>query len=65
MRVLFSRSLAIVPTLFVAIFQNVERLTGMNDTLNALMMMQLPFALLPIITFTASERVMKKFRLSM
>jgi len=29
-----------------------------------LMMMQLPFALLPIITFTSSERIMKEFRLS-
>ncbi|NXE85543.1 NRAM2 protein, partial [Cochlearius cochlearius] len=36
-RVLLTRSIAITPTLFVAIFQDVEHLTGMNDFLNVLM----------------------------
>ncbi|XP_031467833.1 metal transporter Nramp4-like [Phasianus colchicus] len=39
-RVLLTRSIAITPTLFVAIFQDVEHLTGMNDFLNVLMSLQ-------------------------
>lgn len=35
-RVLLTRSIAIMPTLLVAIFQDVEYLTGMNDFLNVL-----------------------------
>lgn len=37
---LLTRSIAITPTLFVAIFQDVEHLTGMNDFLNVLMSLQ-------------------------
>uniref|UniRef100_A0A674CRE6 Solute carrier family 11 member 2 n=1 Tax=Salmo trutta TaxID=8032 RepID=A0A674CRE6_SALTR len=51
-RVLLTRSIAIFPTLLVAIFQDVQHLTGMNDFLNVLQSMQLPFALIPILTFT-------------
>uniref|UniRef100_A0A8C9XEI5 Solute carrier family 11 member 2 n=1 Tax=Sander lucioperca TaxID=283035 RepID=A0A8C9XEI5_SANLU len=39
-RVLLTRSVAIIPTLLVAIFQDVEHLTGMNDFLNVLQSMQ-------------------------
>lgn len=39
-RVLLTRSLAITPTLLVAIFQDIEHLTGMNDFLNVLQSMQ-------------------------
>uniref|UniRef100_A0A3B3RQL7 Solute carrier family 11 member 2 n=1 Tax=Paramormyrops kingsleyae TaxID=1676925 RepID=A0A3B3RQL7_9TELE len=39
-RVLLTRSIAITPTLLVAIFQDVHRLTGMNDFLNVLQSMQ-------------------------
>lgn len=39
-RVLLTRSLAITPTLLVAIFQDVRHLTGMNDFLNVLQSMQ-------------------------
>lgn len=60
-RVLLTRSLAITPTLFVAIFQDVQHLTGMNDLLNALMSLQLPFALLPILTFTSLPSLMQDF----
>ena len=38
-----------------------DRLTEMNDFLNALMSLQLPFALFPLITFTSSRRVMGDF----
>ena len=39
-RVLLTRSIAIFPTLLVAIFQDVQHLTGMNDFLNVLQSMQ-------------------------
>lgn len=39
-RVVLTRSIAVTPTLLVAIFQDVERLTGMNDFLNVLMSLQ-------------------------
>ncbi|RXG60059.1 Protein Malvolio [Armadillidium vulgare] len=36
-------------------------MTGMNDFLNAVMSLQLPFALLPTITFTCSAAIMGDF----
>ncbi|XP_014462407.3 natural resistance-associated macrophage protein 2 isoform X1 [Alligator mississippiensis] len=60
-RVLLTRSIAITPTLLVAIFQDVERLTGMNDFLNVLQSLQLPFALIPVLTFTSLRPVMNDF----
>lgn len=61
-RVLFTRSIAILPTLLVAVFTNTERLTGMNDILNVVQSLQLPFALLPILHFTNSYLIMDTFR---
>uniref|UniRef100_A0A8C9WPV6 Solute carrier family 11 member 2 n=1 Tax=Scleropages formosus TaxID=113540 RepID=A0A8C9WPV6_SCLFO len=60
-RVLLTRSVAIVPTLLVAVFQDVQHLTGMNDFLNVLQSMQLPFALIPILTFTSLPSLMSEF----
>ncbi|XP_030634602.1 natural resistance-associated macrophage protein 2 isoform X2 [Chanos chanos] len=60
-RVLLTRSIAITPTLLVAIFQDVRHLTGMNDFLNVLQSMQLPFALIPILTFTSLTSLMNDF----
>ncbi|XP_038642501.1 natural resistance-associated macrophage protein 2-like [Scyliorhinus canicula] len=60
-RVVFTRSIAITPTLLVAVFQSVDTLTGMNDLLNVLMSLQLPFALIPILTFTSMSSVMHDF----
>ncbi|XP_029690273.1 natural resistance-associated macrophage protein 2 [Takifugu rubripes] len=60
-RVLLTRSLAITPTLLVAIFQDIQHLTGMNDFLNVLQSLQLPFALIPILTFTSLPSVMNEF----
>uniref|UniRef100_A0A673ANR2 Natural resistance-associated macrophage protein 2-like n=1 Tax=Sphaeramia orbicularis TaxID=375764 RepID=A0A673ANR2_9TELE len=60
-RVLLTRSLAITPTLLVAIFKDVHHLTGMNDFLNVLQSMQLPFALIPILTFTSLPSLMNDF----
>jgi len=56
------KSVAIVPTFLVAKFQDIEDLSGMNDMLNALMSMQLPFAVLPVIAMTSSKNVMGEFR---
>ncbi|XP_040297207.1 natural resistance-associated macrophage protein 1 [Bufo bufo] len=60
-RVLFTRSCAIIPTIFVAAFQDVEHLTTMNDFLNVLQSILLPFALLPVLTFTSMRPLMHDF----
>lgn len=60
-RVLFTRMIAIVPTLCVAVFSKIEDLTGMNDTLNAVMALQLPFATIPCIAFTSNRAIMGEF----
>lgn len=61
-RVLFTRTIAIVPTFLVAFFANMNNLSGMNDVLNAIMSLQLPFATLPTIAFTSSAQIMGEFR---
>lgn len=61
-RVLLTRTIAILPTFLVAKFQNIEDLSGMNDMLNALMSMQLPFAILPVISMTSSTNIMGDFK---
>ncbi|KAM4588744.1 natural resistance-associated macrophage protein 2 isoform 2-T2 [Odontesthes bonariensis] len=60
-RVLLTRSIAIVPTLLVAIFKDAQHLTGMNDFLNVLQSILLPFALIPILTFTSLTSIMNDF----
>ncbi|NXC78092.1 NRAM1 protein, partial [Anhinga anhinga] len=86
-RVLFTRSFAILPTVFVAAFKDVSHLTGMNDLLNVLQSIlvrwgappappipqpggralltplpfQLPFAVLPVLTFTSLRPLMQDF----
>ena len=60
-RVLLTRTVAILPTFLVAFYENIEDLSGMNDLLNCLMSLQLPFALIPTITFSANPRIMKEF----
>ena len=61
-RVMFTRSIAILPTLMVAVFTSIDRLTGMNDILNVVQSLQLPFALLPILHFTNSYLIMGSFK---
>uniref|UniRef100_A0AC35U027 Protein Malvolio n=1 Tax=Rhabditophanes sp. KR3021 TaxID=114890 RepID=A0AC35U027_9BILA len=62
-RVLVTRSIAIVPTLIVAFAADgVHNMTNMNDYLNCLQMICLPFALIPIITFTAHPQIMFDFK---
>ncbi|XP_015372224.1 PREDICTED: protein Malvolio [Diuraphis noxia] len=60
-RVGFTRLVAIAPTFYVAFFSNINDLTGMNDLLNAVMSLQLPFATLPVIAFTSNPRIMGEF----
>ncbi|XP_050388350.1 natural resistance-associated macrophage protein 2 [Patella vulgata] len=60
-RVLLTRTIAILPTVFIAVFEGIENLTVMNDLLNVLMSLQLPFALLPILTFTSAKGIMAEF----
>ncbi|KAF8355454.1 smf-1 [Pristionchus pacificus] len=65
LRVMVTRSIAIGPTILLTLLSgDVHSLTGMNDLLNCVQMVQLPFALIPIITFTSSERIMHNFKSS-
>ncbi|XP_051480058.1 natural resistance-associated macrophage protein 1 isoform X2 [Apus apus] len=60
-RVVFTRSFAILPTVFVAAFKDVSHLTSMNDLLNVLQSILLPFAVLPVLTFTSLRPLMQDF----
>ncbi|KAK0402309.1 hypothetical protein QR680_016264 [Steinernema hermaphroditum] len=64
-RILVTRSLAIAPTLVVTIFtRGVDHITGLNDFLNCIQMVQLPFALLPVLTFCSNRKIMGEFACS-
>uniref|UniRef100_A0A7E4UNR0 Protein Malvolio n=1 Tax=Panagrellus redivivus TaxID=6233 RepID=A0A7E4UNR0_PANRE len=64
-RILITRSLAILPTIFVTIVsQGVDHISGLNDLLNCIQMFQLPFAILPVLAFTASHHIMREFAMS-
>lgn len=60
-RVLFTRSIAVVPSFVVAYFATMAQFSDMNDILNALMSIQLPFAVLPAIAFSSNPRIMGEF----
>ncbi len=60
-RVLITRSIAIVPTILVALLAT-NNLDKMDTFLNVLQSIQLPFALLPVLHFTSSKRIMGDFR---
>ncbi len=57
-RVLLTRSIAVLPTFLVAFYQRIDQLSSMNDLLNCLMSLMLPFALIPTIKFSSSKAVM-------
>ena len=63
-RVLITRSIAILPTVILAAFSsnNMSKLSHMNDILNILQSIILPFALLPIIQFTNDKKIMGSFK---
>lgn len=60
-RVLVTRSIAMVPTIIVALLAKND-LDLLNTWLNVLQSVQLPFALLPVLHFTNSERIMGEFK---
>jgi len=60
-RVLFTRTIAILPTFMIAFYENIQSLSGMNDLLNCLMSLMLPFAVIPAITFTSNYNIMGEF----
>lgn len=53
--------IAIIPTFLMAFYNTIEDLSGMNDLLNAVMSLQLPFATLPTIAFTSNAAIMGEF----
>jgi natural resistance-associated macrophage protein 2 len=61
-RVLVTRAIAIVPALIVTFIGNLDNFDGY---LNILQAVQLPFALIPLLKFSASIRVMSQFKNSM
>merc|ERR1719230_2311349 len=61
MRVLFTRTIAVLPTFFIAFYEDIQSLSGMNDLLNCLMSLMLPFAVIPTITFTSNKKIMGDF----
>ncbi|XP_055967596.1 natural resistance-associated macrophage protein 1 [Sorex fumeus] len=60
-RLLLTRSCAILPTVLVAVFRDLRDLSGLNDLLNVLQSLLLPFAVLPILTFTSMPTLMQEF----
>ncbi|KAI9118535.1 hypothetical protein K1719_010867 [Acacia pycnantha] len=61
---LITRSFAIVPTIAVAIVFNTSEASSdiLNEWLNVLQSMQIPFALIPLLTLASKEQVMGTFR---
>ena len=60
-RILVTRTLAIAPTLLVTSSNSILELTSLNNLLNCLMALQLPFALIPTVTFTSNQQIMGNF----
>ncbi|KAI3763024.1 hypothetical protein L1987_53471 [Smallanthus sonchifolius] len=65
LRTLVTRSFAIVPTVIVAAYFNrsEDSLDVLNQWLNVVQGMQIPFALIPLLKLVSSERVMGAFRI--
>uniref|UniRef100_A0A0E0MP16 Metal transporter n=1 Tax=Oryza punctata TaxID=4537 RepID=A0A0E0MP16_ORYPU len=63
-RSLITRSFAIVPTIIVALFfDKSDSLDVLNEWLNVLQSIQIPFALIPLITLVSKEQVMGVFKI--
>nr|CAB3466311.1 unnamed protein product [Digitaria exilis] len=62
---LITRSFAIVPTIVVALFFDTSdsALDILNEWLNVLQSIQIPFALIPLITLVSKEQVMGVFKI--
>ncbi|CAK7347474.1 unnamed protein product [Dovyalis caffra] len=65
LRALITRSFAIVPTIIVAIIFNTSEasLDILNEWLNVIQSMQIPFALIPLLTLVAKEQIMGVFKI--
>ncbi|KAI6688016.1 hypothetical protein NL676_024844 [Syzygium grande] len=65
LRALITRSFAIVPTIIVAVVFNTSEasLDVLNEWLNVLQSMQIPFALIPLLTLVSKEQVMGIFKI--
>ncbi|KAL4336569.1 hypothetical protein AHAS_Ahas12G0023300 [Arachis hypogaea] len=65
LRSLITRSCAIVPTMIAAIVFNTSEssLDTMNEWLNVVQSIQIPFALIPLLTLVSKEEVMGTFRI--
>ncbi|KAG0474048.1 hypothetical protein HPP92_015905 [Vanilla planifolia] len=66
LRALITRSFAIVPTMVVALFFDTSdaSLDVLNEWLNVLQSVQIPFALIPLLTLVSKEHVMGDFKIS-
>ncbi|KAJ4788159.1 natural resistance-associated macrophage protein 1 [Rhynchospora pubera] len=64
-RALITRSSAIIPTMIVAIFFDASdtALDVLNEWLNVLQSVQIPFALVPLLTLVSKEEIMGVFRI--
>ncbi|KAH7849702.1 hypothetical protein Vadar_021790 [Vaccinium darrowii] len=64
LRALITRSCAIVPTIIVALIFNRSEtsLDVLNEWLNVLQSIQIPFALIPLLTLVSKEQVMGVFK---
>ncbi|KAJ3685542.1 hypothetical protein LUZ61_014706 [Rhynchospora tenuis] len=64
-RALITRSSAIIPTIIVAIFFDASdtALDVLNEWLNVLQSVQIPFALVPLLTLVSKEEIMGVFRI--
>lgn len=60
-RVVVTRTIAIIPTFCVAFFSDINDVTKLNNYLNAVMALQLPFATIPTIAFSSSKVIMGDF----
>lgn len=65
LRALITRSCAIVPTMIVALLFNTSEasLDILNEWLNVLQSIQIPFAIIPLLTLVSKEQVMGVFRI--
>ncbi|XP_071686866.1 metal transporter Nramp3.2-like [Rutidosis leptorrhynchoides] len=65
LRTLITRSCAIVPTIIIAVWFNrsEDSLDVLNQWLNVLQGLQIPFALIPLLKLVSSERLMGPFKI--
>ncbi|KAG6514854.1 hypothetical protein ZIOFF_025229 [Zingiber officinale] len=64
-RSIITRSFAIIPTIFVALFFDTSdsALDILNQWLNVLQSVQIPFALIPLLTMVSKEHIMGAFKI--